>query len=51
MVVSCQRHKIDPFQYLRDTLARLPNMTNQDDLAALSPSQWSPIEQPIGNHR
>ena len=43
IVVSCQRHQIDPFQYLRDVLSRLPNMSNQDDISALSPAKWSPI--------
>ena len=43
IVVSCQRHKIDPLQYLSDVLSRLPKMTNQDDIRALTPSQWSPL--------
>lgn len=41
IVVSCQRHGKDPFAYLRDVLTRLPRMTNQDDLAALTPARWS----------
>jgi transposase len=40
IVVSCQRHGIDPFVYLKDVLARLPTMTNQDDLSALTPANW-----------
>ncbi|MEO0797475.1 MAG: IS66 family transposase [Verrucomicrobiota bacterium] len=43
IVVSCQRHQIDPLQYLRDVLSRLPKMTNQDDIAALTPAKWSPL--------
>lgn len=43
IVVSCQRHNIDPFHYLRDVLSRLPNMTNQHDISQLSPSKWSPL--------
>lgn len=43
IVISCQRHNIDPFRYLRDVLSRLPNMTNQDDIASLCPSKWSPM--------
>lgn len=39
---SCQRHGKDPFAYLKDVLTRLPAMTNQDDLAALTPARWSP---------
>ena len=42
IVVSCQRHGIDPLAYLRDVLQRLPTMTNQDDLAALTPAKWKP---------
>jgi transposase len=43
LVVSCQRHGNDPFAYLKDVLTRLPAMTNQDDLAALTPARWSPL--------
>ncbi|HMJ13102.1 MAG TPA: IS66 family transposase [Polyangiaceae bacterium] len=42
LVVSCQRHGKDPLAYLRDVLARLPAMTNRDDLAALTPARWQP---------
>lgn len=42
IVVSCQRHGKDPAAYLRDVLTRLPHMTNQDDLDALTPTCWSP---------
>jgi len=42
LVVSCQRHGKDPFAYLRDVLRRLPAMTNQDDLAPLTPAGWQP---------
>lgn len=41
IVVSCQRHGVNPFNYLRDVLTRLPKMTNQDDIGALAPSKWS----------
>lgn len=40
IVVSCQRHRKDPLAYLRDVLTRLPRMTNQDDIAALTPARW-----------
>jgi hypothetical protein len=43
IVVSCQRHGKDPFVYLRDMLTRLPAMTNQDDLGALTPANWRPV--------
>jgi hypothetical protein len=42
IVVSCQRLGKDPLAYLRDVLNRLPTMTNQDDLAALTPARWQP---------
>ena len=40
LVVSCQRHGKDPLAYLQDVLRRLPAMTNQDDLAPLTPAAW-----------
>jgi hypothetical protein len=42
LVVSCQRHRKDPLAYLRDVLARIPAMTNQDDLTPLTPAGWQP---------
>lgn len=42
VIVSCLRHGVEPFAYLRDVLTRLPAMTNQDDLAPLLPSNWQP---------
>lgn len=43
IIVSCQRFGIDPFAYLKDVLKRLPQMTNQHDLAALTPARWKPV--------
>ena len=42
LIVSCQRHGKDPLAYLKDILTRLPRMTNQDDLSALTPANWQP---------
>lgn len=42
IVVSCQRHGKDPYAYLKNVLTRLPAMTNQDDLSALTPAGWRP---------
>jgi transposase len=42
IIVSCLRHGKDPATYLCDVLARLPAMTNQDDLDALTPRRWRP---------
>jgi hypothetical protein len=35
------RRGIDPAAYLRDVLSRLPAMTNQDNLGALTPTHWT----------
>src|SRR5690606_21086959 len=40
IIVSCQRHRIDPFLYIKDLLNRLPGMTNQDDLKQLTPKLY-----------
>ena len=42
LIVSCQRRGKDPLAYLRDLLSRLPRLTNQDDLAPLTPARWQP---------
>lgn len=42
LIVSCERHGKDPLTYLKDILTRLPAMTNQDDLGALTPANWQP---------
>lgn len=42
LIVSCQRHGKDPLAYLKDILARLPRMNNQDDLRPLLPRHWLP---------
>jgi transposase len=49
LVVSCQRHGKDPLTYLRDVFTRLPAMTNQDDLAALTPARWQPASTASGS--
>jgi transposase len=41
LVVSCQRHGVDPLAYLRHVLTRLPALTTKDDLAPLLPANWS----------
>lgn len=40
IIVSCERHGIDPLAYMTDILHRLPNMSNQDDFDPLLPSNW-----------
>ena len=44
IVVSCQRHGKDPHAYMKDVLARLPAMSNQDDLTPLLPINWRPTQ-------
>jgi transposase len=43
IVVSCQRRGVDPLEYIRDVLSRLPTMTTRDDLTALLPAAWKPV--------
>lgn len=42
LIASAQRCGHDPHAYLKDVLARLPAMTNQDDLTPLLPAYWQP---------
>jgi transposase len=41
IVVSCRRRAIEPWDYLRDVLARLPAM-HQSELPSLLPANWKP---------
>ena len=45
VVITCQRHGVDPLAYLKDVLTRLPSMTNQDDYGALTPTGWAKAHQ------
>lgn len=40
IIVSCERHGIDPLAYMTDALEKIPTMSNQDDYSALLPSNW-----------
>lgn len=40
VVESCRRRGIDPYEYLRDVLERLPSMRDQD-LEELTPAGWA----------
>lgn len=40
IIVSCERHRIDPLTYMTDVLEKLPALNNQDDLSSLIPSKW-----------
>jgi len=41
LIASCRRHGIEPWDYLRDVLQRLPAM-KQSELTTLLPSRWKP---------
>jgi hypothetical protein len=43
VIVSCRRRGIDPWEYVRDVLTRLPAMT-QSELPTLLPRCWKPGE-------
>jgi transposase len=40
IIVSCERHGLDPLAYMTDVLEKLPAMSNQDQLFPLLPSNW-----------
>lgn len=42
VLITCQRFGVDPHEYLRDVLPKLPAMNNQDDYTALMPQNWKP---------
>jgi transposase len=37
---SCNRHRVDPYAYLRDVYTRLPTMTSESELESLLPDNW-----------
>lgn len=41
LVATCKRLRIDPFAYLRDVFALLPEITTDDQLQDLLPDRWS----------
>lgn len=41
VVVSCRRRGIDPWQYLKDVLERLPGM-KQSEISSILPARWKP---------
>jgi transposase len=42
VIVSCRRRKIDPWDYLRDLMHRLPSSKNHD-IPNLVPARWIPL--------
>jgi transposase len=45
VIVSCRRVGIDPWEYLRDVLRRLPGM-KQSELRSILPAHWKPASAP-----
>ena len=41
LIVSCRRRGINPWEYLRDVLTRLPAM-KQSEVSSLVPARWTP---------
>lgn len=41
LIASCRRRRIEPWDYLRDVLQRLPAM-KQSEITTLLPSRWKP---------
>lgn len=44
IIESCRRRKIDPYEYLRDVLTRLPHLTNHQ-IATITPAAWAKARQ------
>jgi hypothetical protein len=40
LIGNCRMHGVEPYEYLKDVLERLPRMTNQDRLDQLTPQAW-----------
>jgi transposase len=45
IVAACRQHGIDPFEYLREVLGRLPAATTSD-IASLTPAAWARSRSP-----
>ena len=41
VIVSCRRRGLNPWDYVRDVLQRLPGM-KQADIASILPGRWQP---------
>jgi len=49
LVQNCRMHGVNPYEYLKDVLERLPRMTNQDRLDQLTPLQWKQAREKAPN--
>ncbi len=46
VIENCRRRGLDPFTYLRDVLARLPNITNWQ-IPQVTPQAWGKAQRPL----
>jgi hypothetical protein len=46
LIECCRRRGLNPFAYLRDVLARLPNMTNHQ-IPTVLPATWAKNQRPL----
>jgi hypothetical protein len=44
MIETCRRQGLNPYQYLRDVLSRLPNMTNHQ-IPEVIPAAWAKTQR------
>lgn len=44
LIANCRLHQVEPYEYLKDILTRLPSATNQQ-LAELTPKNWKAARQ------
>jgi hypothetical protein len=43
VIVRCRRRQMDPWDYLRDLMRRLPAAKNHE-IPSLAPARWQPLE-------
>ena len=46
VVQTCRRHKIDPFEYIKDVLTRLPG-TPTSQIDQFLPDRWKALQHPL----
>lgn len=46
VIESCRRRQLDPYSYLKETLTRLPHMTNRQ-IPEVTPAAWAKKNQPL----
>ena len=46
VIESCRRRKLNPYDYLKDVLTRLPNMTNKQ-IPEVTPQAWAKTQRTL----